>query len=462
MISLSFLGAVTTVTGSKILISVNNKKYLIDCGMFQGPKRLRKLNWVEPEFNPKDIEAVILTHAHIDHIGFLPKLVQLGFIGEIYASAPTAELARPLLLDSAHIQEEDADYRNRKKASSHGKALPLFTTGDAKQVFSNLVPVKLNKWNVLSDEFKFRYHSSGHILGAASIEAKISDGEKTVSILFSGDVGRYGIPLINDPKTPPETDYLVCESTYGGAFHPPMDIFFEIAELVDRIIKEKSVLIIPAFAVGRTQQITYIIGVLIKQGRIPPIPVHVDSPMAVRVTDIYRRFPSFHQINRELLKKEKNVFYGKNVTLHRKRKSSKKLNKVKGPAIIISASGMLSGGRILHHLINRLPDEKTTVALVGYMAEGTLGRRLLDGAETVYIHKQPIEVKASVVKLLGLSGHADSYELLHWLDPLKNKPKKVFINHGEVERSKAMAKQLKKEKGWDCYTPAMNETIELK
>lgn len=461
MIQLSFHGATGTVTGSKYLLTVNDRKVLIDCGMYQGRRELRQRNWQKLPFDPKELDAVIITHGHIDHIGYLPKLVKEGFTGRIYMTPPTIELAKILLRDTAHIQEEDAEYRNRKGLTRHKEALPLYTAEDVKKIYNQFARVNFNEWERLGNDFKFRYHVAGHILGAGSVEIKMDDETDKRSILFSGDVGRYAIPFVNDPEPPPETDYIVCESTYGGEVHPPQDIFFAMAEIIDDIIKRKSVLVIPAFAVGRTQQITYIINALIRQKRIPPIKVHLDSPMAVRVTDIYRRYPTYHQINKDLLRREKNVFYGKSVTLHRKRKSSKKLNRIKGPAIIISASGMLTGGRILHHMINRLPKSETTVLLVGYMAEGTLGRHLLDGDKTIYIHKQPVEVKAKIIKLLGLSAHADSYELLHWLDPVPHKPTKVFITHGEPDRSRALAKQLQESKGWNCYLPQLDETVRL-
>lgn len=462
MATLTFLGAVGTVTGSKYLLKVNDTQILIDCGMYQGRRELRRRNWEDPPYNPKDIDAVVLTHAHIDHTGYLPRLVKLGFRGDIFTTRPTSELAKIMLLDTAHIQEEDAEYRNRKGLTRYEKALPLYTVENAKEVFNHFKQLNYNKWHEYNDSVRFRFHNAGHILGAASIEFQLTENGERKTIYFSGDVGRYSVPFVHDPKSPVQTDYLICETTYGGEIHPPQDIFFEFANLIDDIIKRKSLLLIPAFAVGRTQQITYIINVLMKQGRIPKINIHIDSPMAVRVTDIYKRFPSYHQINHDLLRREKNVFYGKHVKLHRKRKSSKKLNKIKGPAIIMSASGMLTGGRILHHMINRLPDPKTTVLIPGFMAEGTTGRDILNGDSTVYIHKQPIEVKAKIVPFFGLSGHADSYELLHWLEPLKeHKPKMVFLTHGEKDRTEAFKQQLKTEMGWESYAPTIDETVEL-
>jgi metallo-beta-lactamase family protein len=461
LITLGFHGAAGTVTGSKTLVSVNKRKLLVDCGMFQGARWLRQKNWMPLPFDAAEVEAVLLTHAHIDHIGYLPRFIKVGFSGKIYATRPTIELARILLLDTAHIQQEDAEYRNRKRATSHATALPLFTVEDARTTFDRFVPVSFNRWKKLGDGIKFRYHAAGHILGAGSIEMKLTDGARTASVLFSGDVGRYALPLVPEPSRPPETEYLVCESTYGGEVHEPQDIFFEMASLIEDIVRRKSVLLIPAFAVGRTQQITYILNVLMAQKRIPAVPIHIDSPMAVRVTDVYRRFPSYHSINCGQLKRGTNVFYGKSVKLHRKRKSSKKLNRLKGPAIIISASGMMTGGRILHHLTHRLPNPGTTLLLVGFMAEGTIGRKILDGAPKVYIHKVPVEVKARVTKIMGLSGHADSFELLHWLQPWQEAPKRVFVIHGEPSRSQAMARQFQESRGWDTHIPALDETVQL-
>ncbi|UCG62715.1 MAG: MBL fold metallo-hydrolase [Candidatus Zixiibacteriota bacterium] len=461
MITLSFHGAAGTVTGSKTLITINDKRLLVDCGMFQGPRVLRQRNWRPLPFDSSGVSAVVLTHAHVDHTGFLPRLYKAGFRGRIYATPPTVELAKILLLDTAHIQEEDAEFRNRRRATRHEKALPLFTADDAKATFEHFSTVSFNRWKKLGSEVRFRYHPAGHILGAGSIEVQLDDGQKQISVLFSGDVGRYSTPLVNEPCQPPETDYLVCESTYGGVVHEPQDIFFATAELIDKVVKDKRVLLIPAFSVGRTQQITYILNVLMAQKRIPSIPIHIDSPMAVRVTDIYRRFPSYHAINCDELRRGKNVFYGKNVKLHRKRKSSKRLNRLRGPAVIISASGMMTGGRILHHLINRLPNPKTTLAVAGYMAEGTLGRRLLEGAEQVFIHKIPVDVKAEIVTLMGLSGHADAYELFHWLEPWQNRPLRVFVIHGETSRSEAMAHDLRLQRGWEAHVPALDETVEL-
>jgi metallo-beta-lactamase family protein len=458
---LSFHGAAGTVTGSKYLLEVNNHKLLIDCGMFQGARELRQRNRNPLPFDASGVDAVVLTHAHIDHIGLLPKLVRDGFSGTVYATLPTKDIAEVTLMDSAYIQEEDAEYRNKKKLSRHKVALPLFTSEDAQTAIDLFQGLEFGQWQQAGEEFRFRYHVAGHILGAASVEVEFREGERTSSILFSGDVGRYGNPLTTDPAVPPSCDYLVCESTYGGRIHPPIDAYFEFANLINRIVESKQVLLIPAFAIGRTQQITYLLSRLVETGQVPPIDIHVDSPMAISATDIYCKYPSYHAIDISTLKGKKCALATGHVKLHRKRKSSKVLNKLKGPAIIISASGMLTAGRILHHLLNRLDDPGTVVALVGFMAKGTLGRKLQNGDKTVFIHKQPVEVKASVVTLGGLSGHADYYELLHWLEPLNGQPKRVFITHGEISQSEAMAHHLRREKGWPSLIPSMDQTVEL-
>ncbi|MBU0983927.1 MAG: MBL fold metallo-hydrolase [candidate division Zixibacteria bacterium] len=461
MIQLSFHGAAGMVTGSKYLLRTNDASLLIDSGMFQGPGRIRQFNWDPLPFDAGTVSAVALTHTHIDHIGSLPRLVKEGFSGPAYCTVPTADLASISLLDAAHLQEEDAEYRNRKKLTHHEVALPLFTSDDAEQAINQMNPTPFDSWVSVGDHLKFRFHRAGHILGAAGVEVAVSESGRDVTIMFSGDVGRYGNPLVVDPESPPPCDYLVCESTYGGRLHGDEDPKAVLTELINDAIARKSVLLIPAFAVSRTQQITYLINGLIREKRIPPIDVHIDSPMAISVTDVYCKHHAYHEIDIKQIGGAGCILEGKNVYLHRKRKSSKLLNKLKGPAIIMSASGMLTGGRILHHLINRLPDPSTTVALAGYMAEGTLGRRLADGETEVRIHKQVIPVKAKVVSMHGLSGHADYLELMRWLEPLKDAPRKVFVTHGELSQSEAMAQRLITEKKWPCHIPEMHEVAEL-
>jgi len=458
---ISFHGATGTVTGSKYLLESEDSRVLVDCGMFQGARELRLLNWDKPAFNPARIDSVILTHAHIDHIGYLPRLVSQGFRGRVFATPPTIDLAAISLFDTAHMQMEDAAYRTRKKYTRHEKALPLFDTGDAELAIKRMLPVGFDKFIAISDNIRFRFQPAGHILGAGGVEVTAGNGSGKTTIFFSGDVGRYGNPLTIDPTPPPECDYLVCESTYGGRLHEPDDPYQVFADLINDAITDKSVILIPAFAISRTQQIIYIINDLIRHKRIPPIAIHIDSPMAISATDIYCKYHSLHRIDIRELAPDQCMLEGRNVFLHKDQNTSKALNKLKGPAIIMSAGGMMTGGRIMHHLINRLPDPACTVVITGFMAEGTIGRKLLDGAKEVYIHKQPVAVGAKIMIVHGLSGHADYFELLHWLEPLTTPPRRVFITHGELSQSEAMAGHLQQERKWECYIPSLNEKIEL-
>ncbi len=461
MITLSFHGAARTVTGSKYLLTVNDTRVLIDCGMFQGRREIRQRNWQPLPFDPATVDALIITHAHVDHIGYLPRVTKLGYTGPIYMTPPTVEICELSLRDSARIQEEDAEYRNRKKLTRHAVALPLFTEEDTEAMLPQLTPVLFDQWQEVNDDVRFRFHIAGHVLGAASVEIEARDGERVVRILFSGDVGRYGNRLTNDPEEPPQVDYLVCESTYGGRLHPVMVPEFAFTDLITEAVKDKSVLLIPAFAIGRTQQITTMITQLICEERIPAVDVYIDSPMAVSATDIYRRFPSYHKIPPEELGGNSCSMGSDQVHLIRKRKGSKKLNDLDGPAIIISSSGMLTGGRILHHLLNRIDDPRTTLALVGYMAEGTLGRRLLEGEGEIAIHKQPKKVRARVVNLTGMSGHADYNELLHWLEPITQAPQMTFLTHGELDSCEALAEHIRSERNWPTMIPEIDQTVEL-
>ncbi len=461
MMRITFHGAAGTVTGSKYLVEVNDKSILVDCGMFQGPRELRLRNWKPVPFDVKSLSAIVLTHAHIDHIGFLPKVVKEGFSGPVYATPPTVDLAHVSLMDAAHLQMEDAAYRAKKKASRHKVVLPLFDTDDAELARKHLSKIEFDEWVTIGDEFRWRYHVVGHLLGAAMVELELNDGKEKKTLLFSGDVGRYGNPLTKNPSEPPKCDYLICESTYGGRVHPAEDAMSAFENIVKETIEKKSVLLIPAFSIGRTQQITYMINRLIERDFIPPINIHIDSPMAIAATEIYTRYPDYQDDDLEKLGGAKEVLNGENVYMHRTRKASQRLNEITGPAIIMSASGMLTGGRILHHMINRLPDPTTTVALVGFMAEGTLGRKLVEGDKVLYIHKQPVPVKARIVQFNGLSGHADYQELLHWLEPLVNTSRRVFVTHGEKSQSEAMAEHLREEHNWNPVLPEMDQSFEL-
>ncbi len=460
MVTLEFHGAAGTVTGSKYLLNVNGEKILIDCGMFQGQKELRQRNWNPMKFDPKEIECIVLTHGHIDHVGYVPRLVKSGFSGKIYCTAPTQDIAAISLEDTAHIQMEDAEFRNKKKLTSHEVALPLFTDEDVEEALKLFTPVPFMTWQKLSDQIRYRYHIVGHLLGAASVEVEVTDGARKLTIQFSGDIGRYNATLVKEPTEPVNCDYLICESTYGSRLHPPDDPAKIFQDLITQIQKTRSVLLVPAFAVGRTQQIIFLVHELIEQKLISPIDIYIDSPMAIAATDIYLKYHSYHAIDLDKLGPG-SVLNGTNVHISRKRNSSQDLNKLKGPAIIISSSGMLTGGRILHHLIQRLPDPATVVALVGFMADGTLGRKLQEGDQMVYIHKTPVEVKARIVDIQTLSGHADYGEILRWLKPISTAPQMTFITHGEPTEAAAMADHIQKERGWPTHVAVLDEAVQL-
>ena len=367
-LEIRFLGAVGTVTGSKFLVTYRGNQLLLDCGLFQGLKELRLRNWAPLPLNVKDLRAVVLTHAHIDHSGYLPKLVKLGFRGDIYATSASCDLLRILLPDSAHLQEEEAKYANQRGYSKHKPALPLYTVDDAEQALEQLRPINYGQELELAKGFSFRFYRTGHILGAAAIRIAFETDGANRFLVDSGDLGRYGRPILRDPESIEHADWLLVESTYGNRTHPenPED---ELARTIQEVADEKGCLIIPSFAVGRTQEIIYAIKKLEDQGKIPSIPVHIDSPMAIDATDIYCAHPEEHDLDMKLLMDKKLCpLCCKKSDIHSTPEESKAINDLPGPLIIISASGMATGGRVLHHLKLRLPDPKATVLFVGFQA----------------------------------------------------------------------------------------------
>ncbi len=461
MMTLEFHGAAQTVTGSKYLVRSGQNALLIDCGMFQGLKDLRMRNWEHPDFDLVNLEHIVLTHAHTDHTALLPRFHKLGFRGTVFCSAATAKLTEIILLDAAHLQEEDAQYLNKKGASKHKPAQPLFDVSDAKAVIKLLRPVSINQEHRVSPQFSFTLRPVGHILGACSIRLLVTEDSGTRSIYFSGDVGRYDSPLLPDPKSPINSDYLVIESTYGDRLHGDIDSSARLAELVNKIVKTRGVLLIPAFAVGRAQQVVFLIHELQDQKRVPPIPIHVDSPMALDATEIFYQFPELHSLDYTSNHTRDQGLLSRNITYHRTREDSKALNAMKGPRVIISASGMLTGGRILHHLIQRMGSADNIIALAGFQAVGTRGRDLVDGRRTLRIYGREHEVLAEVADIGGLSGHADYSELMQWIKPITEVPKKSFVTHGEPVPADAMAQRLRSDRGFDAIAPTMGQTFEL-
>ena len=460
MIRLGFHGAAETVTGSKYLLEVDKTRVLIDCGLFQGLKQLRERNWQPLPFKSATVDALVLTHAHLDHVGYLPRFVKEGFSGPTFCTPATEAIAELILLDAAKMQENDAEYANRRGFAKHKPALPLFDVHAVRRALKRLRTVPRDEWFCAAGPIWARFHDTGHLLGSCMIEVEIRKGEKPVRIVFSGDVGRYGAPLYHDPVSPPECDYLICESTYGNREHPPRPVIDELCDVVQTAIARGGVILVASFAVGRAQQIIYLLQVLMRQGRLPELPIFLDSPMAVAGMNIYRYYAEEHDLTEGLAASEDYVFNLRNVRLSRTGEESKRINSVTGPAVIISSAGMMTGGRILHHLRQRLPDDRNTVVLGGFMAEGTRGRTLQNGAKSLRLHGRDVPVRAAVVEMSGLSGHAARSELLRWLAELPP-PKQTFLTHGELTSATALAEELRTTRGWNTKVPKLGAVVEL-
>jgi len=466
MARITFYGGVGSVTGSKYLLESNGKKVLVDCGLFQGERSLRERNWEDPPFLPAEIDAVIITHAHIDHTGWLPRLVKLGFTGQITTSRATADLMKILLPDSGRLQEEEADYRNRHQLSKYTPALPLYDEADARAALARLRPVPNDGQPYdICDGFKASFLVAGHILGASLVLVEMANARpdgSSVRFLFSGDLGHYDQPILNDPAAPLDCDYLMCESTYGDRLHGDIDSETQMARIINEAAKRNGPILIPAFAVGRTQEVLYMIRELEDQKRIPIVPVIVDSPMASQTTQVYNRWHEEHdQEYASLLAHKRHPLMTASMMTTSSRDESKRLNNMKGTRIIISASGMLTGGRVLHHALRILPNENATVVFVGYQAAGTVGRRIQDGEREVRIMKNWVPVRCHVEKVEGFSAHADWKAVLRWLSGLHTTPKMVFTTHGEPEAAEAMAQHIRDRFGWNVIVPQYQQSVEL-
>jgi metallo-beta-lactamase family protein len=461
MASITFHGAARTVTGSKNLLEAGPAKVLIDCGLFQGLKELRERNWAPTPFDVKSLGAVVLTHAHLDHVGYLPRIVKQGFNKPVYATEATRQLAEIILLDSAKCQEMDAQYANRKGFAKHKPALPLYDANDVERCMKLFRTAPREQWFSPAEPFRMRYHDAGHLLGSNMIEVEVRDRPQPLRILFSGDVGRYDGPLYHDPAPPPVCDYFICESTYGDREHPDRSILDALAEVIKRSVARGGVMLIAAFAVGRAQQLIYLLQILKSADRIPDIPIYLDSPMACDATAVYREHAEDHDLSDGELDPAHPALAGHNVLLASSTAESKAINAVHGPAMIISSSGMMTGGRIVHHLRQRLPDPRNTIILGGYMAPGTRGRLIQDGAKFIRMFGMEIPVRAAVETVPGLSGHADRSDLLRWTAQLPQPPRQTFLTHGELPAMNALAETLRKERHWQVATPFMGERVEL-
>jgi metallo-beta-lactamase family protein len=449
---LTFLGAAGTVTGSKYLVEHEGRKLLVDCGLFQGYKPLRLLNWDPMPFDARTLDAVVLTHAHLDHSGALPLLVRQGFRGPVLATPSAIELCRLLLPDSGRIQEEDADYANRHRSSRHHPALPLYTEEDAERSLRRFEPLAFEQRAEIFPGVFATLRPAGHILGAASVELGVGDE----TVLFSGDLGRPDDPIMPAPAPIRQADHIVVESTYGDRLHDTANAEDALGEVVTRTAARGGIVVVPAFAVGRAQALLYMLYRLKRRGAIPDLPVFLNSPMAIDMTQIYHRHRAEHRLSPEECDGMCRV-----ATVTPSVEASRALNDLRYPAVIVSASGMATGGRVLHHLKALAPDRRNTIVLAGYQAGGTRGARLQAGERSLRIFGEDVPVRAEVVSLRGLSAHADAAELMRWLATAPAPPRRVFVTHGEPGPADALRQRIERELGWPATVPLLGQGVEL-
>lgn len=465
-IKLKFLGAAQNVTGSRFLLEANGVRALIDCGLYQ-ERQLRERNWQRFTVPPESIDAVLLTHAHLDHCGLLPKLVREGFAGKIYCTAATSEIARIVLLDSAKLQEEDAEFK-RKRHEREGRKgpypeIPLYTTEDAQACLPLFSPVKYRQAVQIGDGLEATFYDAGHVLGSSIIRAKVRQHGQERIILFSGDIGRPGRPIICDPTVFDKADYVLIESTYGDRVHKaPQDTKKMIGDVINSTKRAGGNIVVPSFAVERSQEILYYINELLLADAIPHLMVFLDSPMATNVTKVFLRHPELYDEEMaELIKQDESPFSFPELKMVGTVDESKAINQIKGTVMVIAGSGMCTGGRIKYHLANNISRPESTIMFVGYQAAGTLGRHIVNGAKKVRILGQKHKVKAKVVQISGFSAHADRDELYNWLSELKVAPTKLFVVHGEPQSAQSFGNFVKEKTGWDIYVPKYEDEIVL-
>lgn len=452
MLTLTSLGGAGTVTGSKHLIEHDGGRLLVDCGLFQGPRELRELNWKSFPVDPRSISEIVLTHAHLDHCGYLPRLVRQGFEGPIYATPASIDVSRLVLLDSAHLQEKDAEFANRHGFSRHKPALPLYGVRDAEQTLSQFVPVEFHRQRALSGASSLQFRRAGHILGAAT--AEISIAGKTIA--FSGDLGRYDDPIMLDPEPVPRADYVVVESTYGDRIHPKLDPGAVLKQIIERTVQRGGTVVIPAFAIGRTQSLLYYLWMLKSAGNLELVPIYVDSPMATNATELMSAHIGDHRLKSDLCREAFAM-----ATYVRDVEASKELSASRMPKVIISASGMATGGRVLHHIRAFGGDPRNTIMFAGFQSRGTHGRAIVDGMREIKIFGEWFEIRAEVADLTMFSAHADSNEIMRWLEGFASPPARTFIVHGEPAASAALRDRIETSLGWACSIPQMSEEFEL-
>jgi metallo-beta-lactamase family protein len=461
---LSFLGAAQNVTGSKFLLETDNKKILIDCGLYQ-ERKLKSRNWEPFPFDPASIDAMLLTHAHVDHSGLIPKLVKNGFKGPIYCTNATADIVKIILLDAAHLQEEDAAFKKKRHEKEKRKGpypeIPLYTTEDAEASFSYFTGVNYREAVNLGDGVSATFHDAGHVLGSSTIKVTVTRDGETRSVLFSGDVGRDDKPILKDPYEYKEIDYAVVESTYGNRVHEePKDIGEKLAEIVNSTVKAGGNIIVPSFALQRAQEVLYYMNKLLLENKIPDIPVYLDSPMAIRITEVFKQYGELYDKEMtQMVSQDRSPFDFPGLIMVQTSEESKQLNYLTKPAMIIAGAGMCNGGRIKHHLVNNITRPESTILFVGYQAVGTLGRSIVDGIKKVRILGQRYPVRAGVTEITGFSAHADRNELLEWMSGIN--PRRVFVVHGEIKSAKEFGKFLRQERGWKVNVPIYGESAAL-
>lgn len=481
MAYLQFLGAAGTVTGSKHLINtVDNAdgkqglQILIDCGLFQGKKEWRERNWERPPVPASEIDAIILTHAHLDHSGYIPRLAKDGFHGPIYATPPTIDLCSVMLPDSGHLQEEEAHFHNQKGTSKHNPALPLYTLQDAEDCLRLFQPVGFGELKQINPELSFRFVHAGHILGSAMIELFLGRNGRQRKLLFTGDVGRVPVSTSNGnvrapgrvvhagPNPGEDAELLVMESTYGSRAHPHEDVRPQLAQLINSAVHRGGSVIVPAFAVERTQKFLFMVKELMESGQVPRLPVFIDSPMAIKAVEIFMKYSEeFSEEARRLVKKYGSPVNWQGFHFAEKQEDSKKINEAHYPCIIVSSSGMVTGGRVLHHLMQRLPDPRHLVIFIGFQALGTRGEIIKSGAKSVRIYSQDVPIRAQVAALEQFSDHADTDELLRWLETFTRKPQTTFLVHGEPEASSLLQQAISTKLGWNVRSAQWMEKVAL-
>lgn len=460
MAFLTFLGAAGTVTGSQYLLEVDGQRILVDCGMFQGLKALRERNWARLPVHPASVHSVVLTHAHLDHSGLLPRLVSNGFGGRIFCTAGTKDLCKLVLPDSGRLQEEDARRANKGRYSKHTPALPLFTENDAAEALNRLQPFGFNRAAPIAPGLEADFINAGHLLGSAYVRIRRENGSGG-TILFGGDLGRYGRPVLPDPSPGVECDVLLVESTYGNRQHPPDDDGAQLASIVNDTVDRGGKLIIPSFAIGRVEEVLYWLKKLEDTGRVPVLPVYVDSPMAVQALEYYRQHAAELDPDVRPARGEVCAFCTTRFSPVASARESQEVVDRKGPAIIISSSGMATGGRVLHHLAAGLSDPRNTVLFVGFQAAGTRGRDLIEGAHQVKMFGQWIPVQARIDKLNALSAHADADEILRWLRTFPKAPGITYLVHGEAPAQVVLKARIEKELGWNVHIPEYRERADV-